>query len=191
MRRAPLLTAALALMALAACKEEVASLPDPVELTPEAAGYYCQMTLLEHEGPKGQIHLDGLTAPLFFSQVRDAVAYMLMPEQNHDVVAIYVQDMGRADSWAAPGLDTWIEATGAVYVVGSGKLGGMGAPEFVPFSDETAARAFIADHGGELRHFTDFTATDVLAPTGPATTNDGADDGVADRLKALTRPKGD
>lgn len=191
MRRATILTAALALMALAACKEEVASLPDPVELTPEAAGYYCQMTLLEHEGPKGQIHLDGMPAPLFFSQVRDAVAYMLMPEQNHDVVAIYVQDMGRAKSWAAPGPDAWVRATEAVYVVDSDKLGGMGAPEFVPFSDETEAQAFIADHGGTLRHFSDFTAAEVLAPTGPADTEDDADDGVADRLKALTRPVGE
>lgn len=191
MMRKTALAMALALMALAACKEEVAVLPDPVELTPEAAGYYCQMTLLEHEGPKGQIHLDGLPAPLFFSQVRDAVAYLMMPEQSHDVVAVYVQDMARAKSWAAPGLDTWVPASEAVYVVDSRKLGGMGAPEFVPFSDEGAARAFIAEHGGELRQFADFTAADVLAPTGPADAEDGADDDVADRLNALTDPKGD
>lgn len=181
----------LALLALAACKEEVAVLPDPVELTPEAAGYYCQMTLLEHEGPKGQIHLDGLPAPLFFSQVRDAVAYLMMPEQSHDVVAVYVQDMARAKSWAAPGLDTWMPASEAVFVVGSTKLGGMGAPEFIPFSDEAAARNFITEHGGELRRLADFTSADVLAPTDPANAEDGGDGDVADRLNALTDPKGD
>ena len=64
-------------------------------------------------------------------------------------------------------------------------------PEMTTRDYYEMARAFIADHGGALRRFTDFTAADVLAPTGPATADDGADEGVADRLKALTRPKGD
>ena len=37
--------ALLVLMLLAACREETAALPDPVPLTEEAVGHYCQMDL--------------------------------------------------------------------------------------------------------------------------------------------------
>lgn len=88
------------LLLLAACRTETATLPDPVEVTAQTVGYYCQMNLLEHPGPQGQIHLDGSPdAPLFFSQVRDVVAYQRMPEQSHAITAIYVNDMGAAPSW--------------------------------------------------------------------------------------------
>ncbi|MDZ4093708.1 MAG: nitrous oxide reductase accessory protein NosL, partial [Paracoccaceae bacterium] len=77
------------LLPLAACRED-APLPGPVAMTAEAVGHYCQMGILEHPGPKAQVHLDGLPAPLFFSQVRDAVAYQRMPEQSGRIIAIYV-----------------------------------------------------------------------------------------------------
>ena len=55
----------LAALLLAACQEEVVQNTDPLPLTPETLGHFCQMNLLEHEGPKGQVHLDGLPgAPL-------------------------------------------------------------------------------------------------------------------------------
>ena len=63
------------MLALAACRNESDPLPGSVALTSEALGHYCQMTLLEHPGPKAQVHLDGMPAPLFYSQVRDAIAY--------------------------------------------------------------------------------------------------------------------
>ena len=47
-------------LALGACNEEVAQNTDPLPLAPETLGYFCQMNLLEHEGPKGQVHLEGL-----------------------------------------------------------------------------------------------------------------------------------
>ena len=76
MKRALILSLSLSLLALAACKEEVVQTTDPVGLTAESIGHFCQMNLLEHPGPKAQVHLEGLPgAPLFFSQVRDAVAY--------------------------------------------------------------------------------------------------------------------
>ena len=53
--------ALIALLVLAACKEELAEAPDPVDLTPDALSYFCQMNVAEHGGPKGQIHLkDGM-----------------------------------------------------------------------------------------------------------------------------------
>ncbi|MHA3980101.1 nitrous oxide reductase accessory protein NosL [Halovulum sp. GXIMD14794] len=176
---------ALSLFTLASCKEEAANRPDPVELTPDAVGYYCQMELLEHVGPKGQIHLDGMPAPIFFSQVKDTVAYLHMPEQSHAVRAIYVQDMAGITDWARPG--AWIPVENAVYVIGSDRFGGMGAPEFVPFSDREAARAFAARHGGELRQFDQIGPEDVLAPVAelPSETDE-----ITARLNALKTDSG-
>ena len=51
--------------------------PPPVAMTPESVGHYCQMNVLEHPGPKGQIWLKDVLSPLFFSQVRDVVALVL------------------------------------------------------------------------------------------------------------------
>lgn len=39
-------------LALAACKEDVAQDTTPLPLNAEAVGHYCQMNLLEHDGPK-------------------------------------------------------------------------------------------------------------------------------------------
>ncbi|WP_417269163.1 nitrous oxide reductase accessory protein NosL [Celeribacter sp.] len=176
-----------AVVALAGCREERAALPDPVAITAEAAGFYCQMALLEHDGPKGQIHLDGMPAPLFFSQVKDAVAYLHMPEQSHAVVATYVQEMSTG-TWAEPG--PWVEVSEAVYVVGSEMMGGMGAPEFVPFATRAAAEAFAARHGGEIRAFDAITAQDVLGAPEAGTQAAQGEDDIAARLNALTSYKG-
>ncbi|WP_189439034.1 nitrous oxide reductase accessory protein NosL, partial [Pseudovibrio japonicus] len=96
---------------LAACQEqEPVAKPDPMQLSAEAAGFYCQMTVLDHEGPKAQIHLAGSPFPLWFSQVRDAVAFTRLPEESKDYVAIYVNDMDKAESWEQPGTDNWVDA---------------------------------------------------------------------------------
>ncbi len=150
---------------LAGCfEEDVASRPDPITLTAEAAGHYCQMIILEHPGPKAQIHLAGLPDPLWFSQVRDGIAYVKSPERDGDISAFYVNDMGAAISWEAPGPDNWIDANAAFYVVGSDAIGGMGAPEIAPFAEETAARAFAALRGGEVLRLDDVSTEAVLAP---------------------------
>lgn len=175
----------LSLAVLVGCKEELAETPAPVDLTAEAVGYYCQMELLEHVGPKGQIHLEGMPEPIFFSQVRDAIAYLHMPEQSHAVRATYVQDMTGA-SWAKPG--AWIAADQAIYVIGSDRVGGMGAPEFVPFSDEAAALDFAALRGGEVQRFEQIASEDVLAPVESEHMPDTHD--MASRLDALKTHEG-
>lgn len=187
---------ALALLALAACREdEAAAPPEPVTMTAEAVGYYCQMTVLDHPGPKAQIHLVGLPAPIFFGQVRDAVAYLRMPEQSHAVRAMFVSDMAAAADWENPGPDNWMAADAAIYVVGSGMTGGMGAPELVPFATAEAARAFAARHGGALMSLDQIPDSAVLAPVDhggapDAAAPEGADDADAEaefrrRLNAL------
>ncbi len=182
----------LAILALAACKEEAAAPPPPASMTAEAVGHFCQMDLLEHPGPKAQVHLDGMPNPLFFSQVRDAEAYRRMPEQSHAIRAIYVSDMAVAPGWDDPGKDNWIAADSAVYVVGAAITGGMGAQEFVPFSDRAAAREFADRHGGELMELADIPDHDVFAPdNAPEDAPTGADDSeYLKRLRAITNTGG-
>ena len=151
---------------VAGCKDEGAQLPlpDPMVLTEEAAGHYCQMVILEHQGPKAQVHLAGFPAPLWFSQVRDGIAYLKSPEQSAEISVLYVNDMGEAVSWTEPGADNWIDASTAYFVVGSDAIGGMGAPELAPFSDETKAKKFATEHGGEIMRLDEIPAEVVLSP---------------------------
>ncbi len=184
MRRLALAAPLLAFALVACGEDEGAGLPPPVTMTAEAVGHYCQMNLLEHPGPKAQVHLDGVLHPIFFSQVRDAVAYERMPEQSHAIVAIYVSDMARAASWDDPGADNWVLAGDAHYVVGSDRTGGMGAGELVPFSDAEAAAAFAATHGGDVVALADIPDRAVLTPV-DLEAEDGVDDDFEDRLRAL------
>jgi copper chaperone NosL len=173
----------IALAVVAGCREDE-PLPLPVALTAESVGHYCQMELLEHPGPKGQVHLEGMPDPLFFSQVRDAIAYLRMPEQGGIIRALYVNDMGRAESWDDPGAENWVLASEAVYVVGADVTGGMGAPEIVPFADPAKAAEFAALHGGAVMAMDAISNDAVFAPVG-ATVDGGADD-YSERLRALT-----
>jgi len=180
-----------ALLALGACKEEAVQDTAPLPLTAEAVGHFCQMNLFEHDGPKAQAHLGGLPQmPLFFSQVRDVVAYIRLPEQTHEILAVWVNDMGApAATWTAPGAENWIAASDAIYVVGSRVVGGMGAPELVPFSDTQDAAAFAAINGGQLLRLDEIPDDAVLAPVVLDGDEDDAD--YENRLRALSRASGD
>ncbi len=183
----------LAILApLSACKDEVAQNPVPVDMTAETLGHYCQMNLLEHAGPKAQVFMKGYPAPLFFSQVRDAIAYTRAPEQVAPILAIYVNDMARKGAtWEAPGAGNWIDADTAFYVIGSAREGGMGAPETVPFSNRESADAFALAEGGHVLALSDIADDIVLAPVemNQDPTGDDADFNV--RLRALPTKAGE
>lgn len=146
-----LLSVVLAAGMLAGCKDETTSAapPPPLEVQADATGHYCGMLLADHAGPKGQIHVTS-GPPYWFSSVRDTIAFTRLPEEPRDIVAIYVNDMGRARNWDQPEPGTWIDARQAYFVIESNQVGGMGAPEAVPFSDPAAAEAFRAKHGGRV-----------------------------------------
>lgn len=151
-----------ALLLLPACGEdETAVMPPPRALSGDATGYYCNMIVEDHPGPKGQIFLSDRTEPIWFSSVRDTLAFTRLPEEPKDITAIYVNDMGRA-SWEAPEPDTWIDAKDAWYVVGSDRRGGMGAPEVVPFARRDAAEDFAVEHGGRVAAFPEIPVEAVL-----------------------------
>ena len=166
--------AAVLLMALTACGEEpeTAAKPEPQELTREAIGYYCNMIVADHTGPKGQVFLKSQAAPVWFSSVRDALAFTLLPEEPKHIAVIYVNDMGAA-SWASPEPGTWIEAKGATYVIGSEMRGGMGAQEAVPFAEPAQAEAFAARHGGRVVAFAEIPQDYILSSDEPAHSGTG------------------
>ena len=126
----------LFLPALGACQREAEAPPAPFAMTEEAMGRYCGMNILEHAGPKGQISLAKYDEPVWFSSVRDAIAFTMLPEEPKDIRAIYVSDMAKAPTWDEPGADNWVDARQAFFVIGSSRKGGMGAAEAVPFSTE-------------------------------------------------------
>ncbi len=172
MRRRSFAGTIAALFLLAACgQKQAAELPPPHKMTAEAIGHYCGMNLFEHPGPKGQIIAASLIEPVWFSSVRDAIAFTMLPDEPKDIQDIYVSDMAKAASWDKPGADNWIEAHNAVFVVGSRIKGGMGGDEAVPFSTRDAAQKFVADNGGRIVAFADVPRDYVLA-SGDA--NDGA-----------------
>ena len=165
----PFAALVLLALALAGCSEEKSTeLPAPHTLTTEAMGHYCGMGLMEHTGPKGQIILASQSTPVWFSSARDAFAYTMLDEEAKDVRAVYVSDMGRAETWENPGADNWIEARSALFVIESRMQGGMGAPETIPFSDRAAAETFVAKNGGRIVAFADVPQDYVLSsPTEP------------------------
>lgn len=156
------------LMLLIGCdNNQVAAPPPPAELTSDATGYYCSMTIAEHPGPKAQIFSTGVATPLWFPSVRDMFAYTMLPEENQDTHVIYVSDTGVTDDYADVVEGAWIEARKAVYVLGSEIQGGMGLPEAVPFADHAQAAAFAEEHGGDIVSFDDVSPDFVFAEIEP------------------------
>ncbi|MBE9540344.1 MAG: nitrous oxide reductase accessory protein NosL [Proteobacteria bacterium] len=145
----------IAAVSLVSCgQSDKAAMPAAQELTRDAIGYYCMMTVVEHQGPKGQIILTDKEDPLWFTSVRDTMAFTILPGEPKNIAAIYVTDIGKAN-WDNPEPSTWIDARQAWFVVGSDVSGGMGAPELVPFGEKAEALAFIQEHGGEIFEYAD------------------------------------
>ena len=162
--RVLLAVAMLALSGIAGCgdDDEIVARPAPVEPTRDASGHYCGMILLDHKGPKAQVHLPDEAEPVWFSSVRDAIAFTMLPEEPRNHTAIYVNDMGAA-RWDAPEPGTWIDAANAHYVIGSERMGGMGVPEAVPFAARDAAERFVAAHGGRIVALADVPESCIFA----------------------------
>ena len=164
-RAARLIGAVLLSALLAGCGNgggASSSPPSPVAMTDQAVGHYCGMNLYEHIGPKGQILLRDRDVPVWFSTIREVFAYTILPEEPKTILAIYVQDMGRAGPDGNPPADAWIDARTPHYLIESGAVGGMGAPDALPFSRLADAQAYAARHGGRLVGFKDMPEDYVL-----------------------------
>ncbi len=125
----------------------------PLAQTParDDLGYFCGMLIGEHQGPKSQLFLVGNDTPLWFTSVRDGIAFTLLPEEPGNVAALFVTTVDDAD-WDHPEqqLESWINADQAWYVIGSNKRGGMGAAEAIPFAKDSAAQRFSSKFGGKV-----------------------------------------
>jgi copper chaperone NosL len=159
------------LVVLTGCQKEAVEVPAPHKMTGQSIGHYCGMNLFEHPGPKGQIFAASLIEPVWFSSVRDTIAFTMLPDEPKDIQAIYVSDMGKAPSWDKPGADNWVEARKALFVISSQLKGGMGGDEAVPFSDRAAAEKFVGKNGGHIVTLDQVPRDYVLA-------SDGAREGV-------------
>jgi len=137
---------------LAACSEP-AKPALPRELAADTACALDGMILVDFPGPKAQIHYDR-GEPDFFCDTREMFSILLRPEQKKRIVAIYTQDMGKAD-WTRPE-GQWIEAKTAFYVVGSPRRGSMG-PTVPSFAREADARTFAKQYGGKVLPFAEVT----------------------------------
>lgn len=179
MRGVGIVALLLTALAVLGCDDKkAASIPAPREVSDEAIGHYCGMSLPEHAGPKGQIFLASREDPVWFASVHDTVAFIMLPEEPKDIVAIYVNDMGKATSWDHPEPGTWILAKDAWYVIGSGRKGGMGGDELIPFGSEAAAQAFVGKEGGRIVRFDQIPREYVLTDgPAPARGHQGADQG--------------
>ncbi len=152
-------------LGLTACmEEEIVELPLPALLTQEPVGYYCSMTVADHKGPKGQIWLKSRDQPIWFSSVRDTLTFTLLAEEPKDILVIYVTDMSTAESWESPKELKWINISDAYFVTGSFRVGGMGAPEPVPFASMESAEKFTLRHGGKVVAYSTIADGSTLGP---------------------------
>ena len=148
-----IVTAALAafMLAIVGCSQkEAVAPPTAQEITSDTAGHFCGMGLNEHKGPKGQVFVADQETPYWFASVRETLAFLKLPEEPKNVVAIYVNDMGKASNWDRPEPGTWIDARRSWYVIGSNRRAGMNGNEAVPFGDENKAKTFAAGNGGKI-----------------------------------------
>jgi len=144
---------ALLLALLAGCEQAQQKAAAPLEITRDTACSLDGMLLADYPGPKAQIHYTQGN-PDFFCDTVEMFSVYLQPEQQKRVVAVFVQDMGKAP-WEAPA-GNWIDARSAFYVIGSKKRGSMG-PTFASFSEEAAARGFAEKEGGRVLRFAEVT----------------------------------
>lgn len=141
----------LSLILIVACSgtPEMVKKPDPIKLGTDEIGYYMQMIVADHAGPKAQLWLSDQSKPLWFVDVRDAILFKRTPEEADNISVIYAHDMAKNPDYNNV-QDLWVDLEQAVFVVASNRKGGMGMPETIPFSDKQFAEDFVAQHGGKV-----------------------------------------
>lgn len=164
MNRFTALLVSAVFVALAGCssQDDPANKPEPWPITADAVGHYCSMDLIEHDGPKGQVFIRGRADPLWFSTIRQVLAYTIMPDSPRGLDAIYVTDMAIVKNMRQPEPESWMDAREAYYVTESKLPGGMGGEDPLPFSDREKAEAFISEYGGKILMFDEIPEEYIL-----------------------------
>lgn len=130
--------------------------------------HLCGMIITNYPGPKGQLYSRGITGNMRFCSTRDMFAFIVDPENQHNIQQAYVHDMA-VTPWDHPDEETYIDAKQAYYVVGHGKKGAMG-PTLASFSKRADADAFADAEGGKVYTFEQVTL-DLLVSMNSLRTN--------------------
>jgi len=158
----------MTLLVLLGCEQSQEPVQDlsPQQVTVDDLGYYCNMIVAYHPGPKAQILLSKRDKAIWFSSVRDAVAFTMLPDEPKTIAAIYVTAMDQVE-WEHPEneMDNWIVAKDAWFVIGSEKRGGMGQLEAVPFRSSASAEQFSQAHGGRVVAFSEIPKDYIMNST--------------------------
>lgn len=143
----------------AACTVEEVPRPLPVELTRHHTCEVCLMISADIEGAKAQIHYKNDEVYTFCCTLH-MFSFYLRPDRPHNILAIYVNDMGGV----TPGGDAgpWIDAEKAYYLYGSSIKGSHGEA-LTPFSDLKIAEEYLNEYGGRIVRFNEVTL-DMIRP---------------------------
>lgn len=153
----------LALLLITACSEPSEALKSAqkaMAIESHQECHLCGMIITGFPGPKGQLYQRGEKQSFKFCSTRDMFAYLLDPEHNHAIQAVYVHDM-TITPWEHPDDETFIDARKAWYVVGHKRKGAMG-PTLASFSDKKVADTFLQQYGGKVYRFEDITQALLL-----------------------------
>lgn len=146
-------------LCFAGCARQGGQKPAPVEFDRTHACAVCGMIVVDFPGAKAQVHYSKGRYDAFCSTL-DLFLFWLQPDRPPDIRAVYVNDMGKADTNKPAG--HWIDADTAYYVYGGNVMGPMGEA-LVPFADKKDAEAYLTRHGGRILRFNEVTM-DLLKP---------------------------
>ncbi len=117
--------------------------------------HLCGMTIMNFEGPKGQLAEKNKQEITKFCSNRDMFSFYLQPENTHRIQEMYVHDMVKTP-WESPGDEHFMKASDAWYVYGSNRKAAMGI-SLASFSDQKIAMTFIKEFGGNMYRFEEIT----------------------------------
>lgn len=117
--------------------------------------HLCGMAITQFPGPKGQAFSKHHQQIKNFCSTNDLFAYILQPENKHNIAQAFVHDMS-GKHWDKPEDSNMIDARNAWYVKGHKLRGAMG-PILASFSSKEQAEFFIKLNGGEVLSFDQIT----------------------------------
>lgn len=156
-----LLTIGLLLGVLVGCNddEKAAMAQQAVAIESADECHLCGMIITNFPGPKGQLYSKNVEGNLKFCSTRDMFAFIVDPENKHNIQQAFVHDMATTP-WGKPDNEIFVDAKTAFYVIGHKKKGAMG-PTLASFAKREDAQSFVAIEGGKILTFADITL-DVL-----------------------------
>ncbi|MEH6579551.1 MAG: nitrous oxide reductase accessory protein NosL [Amphritea sp.] len=134
--------------------------------------HLCGMIISNFPGPKGQLYSRGINGNMKFCSTRDMFAFIVDPENQHNIQQAFVHDMA-ITPWDHPDEETYIDAKQAFYVIGHGKKGAMG-PTLGSFSKQADAEAFAESEGGRVLTFDQITLDVLISMNSMQTHSAGA-----------------